>query len=97
MDSIVNSFLMVFQVATGKVPTYKVRGGTETENLALQNIQVRVPFDSLLLVGKLSTCLLITFHILGAVANGAGVHVCAASLVDSRPPWILTSLGQRER
>ncbi|KAJ3168629.1 glutamine-dependent NAD(+) synthetase [Geranomyces variabilis] len=41
MDSIVSAFLTVFQIATGKVPQYKVRGGTETENLALQNIQAR--------------------------------------------------------
>ncbi|TPX60523.1 hypothetical protein PhCBS80983_g01676 [Powellomyces hirtus] len=41
MDSIVSAFLAVFQIATGKVPRYKVHGGTETENLALQNIQAR--------------------------------------------------------
>ncbi|KAI8825625.1 uncharacterized protein EV422DRAFT_492150 [Fimicolochytrium jonesii] len=41
MDSIVSGFLAVFQLATGKVPQYKVQGGTETENLALQNIQAR--------------------------------------------------------
>ncbi|KAJ3017069.1 glutamine-dependent NAD(+) synthetase [Thoreauomyces humboldtii] len=41
MDSIVSAFLSVFQMATGKMPVYKIRGGTETENLALQNIQAR--------------------------------------------------------
>lgn len=41
MDSIVTGFLTVFQTATGKRPIFKVHGGSETENLALQNIQAR--------------------------------------------------------
>ncbi|KAI9096181.1 hypothetical protein DFS34DRAFT_157092 [Phlyctochytrium arcticum] len=41
MDTIVAGFLAIFKFATGKTPEYKVHGGTETENLALQNIQAR--------------------------------------------------------
>ncbi|KND00979.1 NAD+ synthetase [Spizellomyces punctatus DAOM BR117] len=41
MDSVVSGFLAVFQTATGKRPIFKVHGGSETENLALQNIQAR--------------------------------------------------------
>ncbi|KAI9017590.1 hypothetical protein BC832DRAFT_572628 [Gaertneriomyces semiglobifer] len=41
IDSIIAGFLTVFKLATHRTPEYKVHGGTETENLALQNIQAR--------------------------------------------------------
>jgi NAD+ synthase (glutamine-hydrolysing) len=40
MDSMVTAILMIFETVTGKRPVYKVFGGSDTENLALQNIQV---------------------------------------------------------
>lgn len=42
MDSMVSSVVNVFEVATGKRPIFKVFGGSQVENLALQNIQARL-------------------------------------------------------
>lgn len=42
IDSVVSSLLSLFQTLTGKRPLYKVDGGTNTENLALQNNQARI-------------------------------------------------------
>lgn len=42
MDSLVLSVISVFEVATGKRPVFKIFSGSQTENLALQNIQARL-------------------------------------------------------
>lgn len=42
MDAVVKSIHTLFTYVTGKTPTYKVHGGSQTENLALQNIQARL-------------------------------------------------------
>lgn len=42
MDTIVNAIVNMFEVTTGKRPIYKVFGGSNVENLALQNIQARM-------------------------------------------------------
>lgn len=42
MDTLVDAVINVFEVATGKKPIFKIFGGTQTENLALQNIQARL-------------------------------------------------------
>ncbi|KAL8196297.1 hypothetical protein R6Q57_025297 [Mikania cordata] len=42
IDSVVSAFLSLFQTLTGKCPRYKVDGGTNIENLGLQNIQARI-------------------------------------------------------
>ncbi|KAK6947955.1 NAD/GMP synthase [Dillenia turbinata] len=42
IDVVVSAFLSLFQTLTGKRPHYKVDGGSNTENLALQNIQARI-------------------------------------------------------
>lgn len=42
MDTLVSSVVTVFEVATGRRPIFKVFGGSQTENLALQNIQARL-------------------------------------------------------
>lgn len=42
MDLLVSAVISVFEVATGKRPIFKVFGGSQTENLALQNIQARL-------------------------------------------------------
>ncbi|KAI8982532.1 hypothetical protein BDB01DRAFT_744138 [Pilobolus umbonatus] len=42
MDTVVKSIHSLFTLVTGKSPKYKVHGGTDTENLALQNIQARL-------------------------------------------------------
>lgn len=41
IDQIVDSFLPVFAQVSDKVPKFKVFGGSQTENIALQNIQAR--------------------------------------------------------
>lgn len=42
MDTLVAAVVSVFEVATGKRPIFKIFGGSQTENLALQNIQARL-------------------------------------------------------
>lgn len=42
IDSVVSAFISLFQTLTGKRPRYKVDGGSNTENLGLQNIQARL-------------------------------------------------------
>ncbi|KAL4200645.1 hypothetical protein AMTRI_Chr02g212180 [Amborella trichopoda] len=42
IDNVVSALISVFHSLTGKRPFYKVDGGSNTENLALQNIQARV-------------------------------------------------------
>ena len=36
------AFLAIFTAVTGKIPQFKANGGTDRENLALQNIQARI-------------------------------------------------------
>ncbi|MQM08873.1 hypothetical protein Taro_041734, partial [Colocasia esculenta] len=42
IDSVISALLSLFQTLTGKRPRYKVDGGSNAENLGLQNIQARV-------------------------------------------------------
>lgn len=42
MDTLVSAVITVFEIATGKRPIFKIFGGSQTENLALQNIQARL-------------------------------------------------------
>ncbi|GEQ67601.1 hypothetical protein JCM33374_g1266 [Metschnikowia sp. JCM 33374] len=42
MDTLVTAVVSVFEIATGKKPVFKLFGGSQTENLALQNIQARL-------------------------------------------------------
>ncbi|KAH7863875.1 hypothetical protein Vadar_022944 [Vaccinium darrowii] len=42
IDGVVSSLLSLFQTLTGKRPRYKVDGGSDIENLGLQNIQARI-------------------------------------------------------
>ncbi|KAL3835685.1 hypothetical protein ACJIZ3_010421 [Penstemon smallii] len=42
IDVVVSALLSLFQTLTGKRPRYKVDGGSNIENLGLQNIQARV-------------------------------------------------------
>ncbi|KAF2455564.1 hypothetical protein BDY21DRAFT_289192 [Lineolata rhizophorae] len=42
VDIVVNSLTKLLQLVTGFVPRYKVHGGSDAENIALQNIQARV-------------------------------------------------------
>lgn len=42
MDSVVSAVTTLFEVVTGKMPRFKMFGGSPAENLALQNIQARL-------------------------------------------------------
>ncbi|KAF6156150.1 hypothetical protein GIB67_024120 [Kingdonia uniflora] len=42
IDTVISAFLSLFKTLSGKSPCYKVDGGSNTENLGLQNIQARV-------------------------------------------------------
>ncbi|KAG8373105.1 hypothetical protein BUALT_Bualt12G0136000 [Buddleja alternifolia] len=42
IDGVVSALLCLFQTLTGKRPRYKVDGGSNIENLGLQNIQARI-------------------------------------------------------
>nr|XP_027081727.1 glutamine-dependent NAD(+) synthetase-like isoform X1 [Coffea arabica] len=42
IDGVVSALLSLFQTLTGKRPHYKVDGGSNIENLGLQNIQARI-------------------------------------------------------
>ncbi|KAG7035492.1 Glutamine-dependent NAD(+) synthetase [Cucurbita argyrosperma subsp. argyrosperma] len=42
IDGIVSALLSLFQTVTGKRPRYKLDGGSNVENLGLQNIQARI-------------------------------------------------------
>ncbi|XP_015896055.3 glutamine-dependent NAD(+) synthetase [Ziziphus jujuba] len=42
IDGVVSALLSLFQTVTGKQPRYKVDGGSNIENLGLQNIQARI-------------------------------------------------------
>jgi NAD+ synthase (glutamine-hydrolysing) len=41
MDALVTAVRDIFGFVTGHKPQFKVHGGSQAENLALQNIQVR--------------------------------------------------------
>ncbi|XP_021724465.1 glutamine-dependent NAD(+) synthetase-like [Chenopodium quinoa] len=42
IDGVISALLTLFQTLTGKRPRYKVDGGSNAENLGLQNIQARI-------------------------------------------------------
>ncbi|KAK9926365.1 hypothetical protein M0R45_023599 [Rubus argutus] len=42
IDGVVSALLTLFQAVTGKRPRYKLDGGSNAENLGLQNIQARI-------------------------------------------------------
>ncbi|OAY56311.1 glutamine-dependent NAD(+) synthetase [Manihot esculenta] len=42
IDGVISTLLSLFQTLTGKRPRYKIDGGSNTENLGLQNIQARI-------------------------------------------------------
>ena len=45
MDIVVTAIRQLFSLVTGVSPKFKVHGGSDAENLALQNIQVRLMFQ----------------------------------------------------
>lgn len=45
MDTLVTAVRNLFAVVTGHRPQFRAHGGSNAENLALQNIQVRKLYD----------------------------------------------------
>lgn len=79
MDSVVTAVRQLFGFVTGTRPQFRSKGGSNAENLALQNIQVR----------KLSQwkTYFLTFGILGQAQNGSCIHVCSAFTLGQRKKW----------
>ena len=42
IDAAVSAVLGIFTAVTGKIPKFKLYGGTHRENLAMQNVQARL-------------------------------------------------------
>ncbi|KAM4018487.1 glutamine-dependent NAD(+) synthetase [Anomaloglossus baeobatrachus] len=54
IDAAVKAVIGVFTIVTGKVPQFRVHGGSGTENLALQNVQARLRMVVAYLFAQLS-------------------------------------------
>ncbi len=80
MDTLVTAVRNLFAYVTGVTPRYRVQGGSDAENLALQNIQVYPP--------QICEALSLTLF-LGSAANGLSLHVRATPSLDSW--WIRQS------
>lgn len=52
IDGAVKAVWMIFSAVTGREPRYQVRGGSNRENLALQNVQVQSSFVFIFSGGK---------------------------------------------
>ncbi|CCF58117.1 hypothetical protein KAFR_0D04690 [Kazachstania africana CBS 2517] len=75
MDSVVSSVVSLFEVATGKKPVYKIFGGSQIENLALQNIQARLRMVFAYLFAQLLPWL-------RGIKNSGGLLVLGSANVD---------------
>jgi NAD+ synthase (glutamine-hydrolysing) len=53
IDGAVNAMIAMFSAFSGKTPRFRLHGGTEAENLALQNIQARLRMVSSYLLAQL--------------------------------------------
>ena len=79
MDSVVTAVRTLFGYVTGVTPKFKVHGGSEAENLALQNIQVRThKFVT-------STNYLVKLVLTGSYPNGPLLSICSVDAFCSRP------------
>ena len=59
IDSLINPFLTLFELVTGKFPKFSNDGGSRVENIARQNLQARIRMVfSYLLAQLLPWCLL---------------------------------------
>ncbi|SCV05037.1 LANO_0G17106g1_1 [Lachancea nothofagi CBS 11611] len=75
MDSLVSSVVSLFEVTTGKKPIFKIFGGSQTENLALQNIQARLRMVLAYLFAQLLPWV-------RRIPNAGGLLVLGSSNVD---------------
>eukprot|EP00842_Homolaphlyctis_polyrhiza_P000801 jgi/Hompol1/1721/HPOL_000260-RA len=53
IDTAVDAVMSIFSLVTGKTPRFRAHGGTERENLALQNVQARLRMVSSYLFAQL--------------------------------------------
>ena len=90
IDEIVQSCLTVFGNATNLMPKFKVHGGTDPENLALQNVQVWEPVH---LTQFESFYSLFSHHSflgnVGSFENGVVLSVCSINALDESQEWIV--------
>ena len=91
MDTVVTSVCDLFTFVTGARPRFRAHGGTATENLALQNIQVNTACITSDLRGVL------TMLFLGPAAYGPFLRVCSASSLDQRQTRRTACVGQCQR
>lgn len=78
MDSVVSALVLLFTTVTSFTPRFRLHGGSNAENLALQNIQVRIHLTQ----SSFST----DYEIAGSIENGLELHVCSAASCRSRNP-----------
>lgn len=97
MDTIVSAVTSLFGLITGVKPKFRVHGGSNAENLALQNIQVGFSFLFLRFFGFAKFIFYITDAlILGSTKNGTCLHVCPASTLCQRTTGWFAGPRKRE-
>ena len=84
MDSVVTAVRQLFVLVTGARPQFRQQGGSNAENLALQNIQVTCTLGKLMIYQFLIP-LSITQS--GKASHGAVVSICTASTMGTREKW----------
>ena len=75
IDAAVTAVLGIFTAVTGKIPKFKLYGGTHRENLAMQNVQARLRMVLAYLFAQL---------IMWARGLPAGLLVLGSANVDER-------------
>lgn len=83
IDTVVGALVSLFEVTTGKRPIYKIFGGSQTENLALQNIQARLRMVIAYLMAQLLPWV-------RAKKNQTGLLVLGSANVDEQLRGYLT-------
>lgn len=83
IDTVVTSLVSLFEVTTGKKPIYKIFGGSQIENLALQNIQARLRMVISYLFAQLLPWV-------RSKANSTGLLVLGSANVDEQLRGYLT-------
>jgi hypothetical protein len=78
MDTVVTSIQTLFTLVTNKTPSFKVHGGSDAENLALQNIQVSCPAHFTELI----------FRPAYVCFSRTCLHNCYPGCVDERGPCL---------
>lgn len=98
MDTVVTAIRTLFAVATQRTPLFKVHGGSSTENLALQNIQVSEMRHTHKHTNTLSS-LFVDWGVCleGSIADVVELYVCSTLALGERSRWRAFSLGECQR